>query len=108
MMGMKGERKMEQGETRTTDICELWGDSAGVNEAIPNRKVRRERRGSLNPLLLQGVHAVQSLGDAYDRNGGWRNQNLQVLIFPSVNSCQADEHLNCALRDRDKAACVRK
>lgn len=30
---MKDEGKMEQGEARATDTCELWGDSADVNEA---------------------------------------------------------------------------
>lgn len=55
-MEISGEEKTKQGEART--ICELWGDNADVDEAIPNCRVRRERRGNLNPLLLQCVHSV--------------------------------------------------
>lgn len=57
-MEISGEEKTKQGEARTTDICELWGDNADLDEAIPNCRVRRERRGNLNPLLLQCVHSV--------------------------------------------------
>lgn len=35
-MEISGEEKTKQGEARTTDICELWGDNADVDEAIPN------------------------------------------------------------------------